>query len=154
MFWILYLRKGPACFYPLHGIGIDPRCTRAPRLSCMLHITLLTYRHMQNWPGRNWRIRPARRLRAGFRKVSKKNYASRARGAAARVWRDHDRIWPWPDVATSLARWDHRKSKFGLRHDIKLIEIYVMTKSEFWFSIAWLRTRTQSTTARPCRRGT
>ena len=36
---------------------------------------------------RNWRINPARRLRAGFRKFSKKKiHASRVRGAAARVW--------------------------------------------------------------------
>ena len=44
------------------------------------------------------------------------------------------------DVFIALARRDHRKSKFGLRHSIKLIELYCMTKSEFWFSIAWLRT--------------
>ena len=35
------------------------------------------------------------------------------------------------DVATSIARPDHRKSKFGLRHAIKLIELYCVTKSEF-----------------------
>jgi hypothetical protein len=39
------------------------------------------------------------------------------------------------DVAASLARPDHRKSKFGLRHDIKLIELLDVTESEFWFSI-------------------
>ena len=32
-----------------------------------------------------------------------------------------------------LARRDHRKSKFGLRHSIKLNQIYCMTKPEFWF---------------------
>ena len=41
-----------------------------------------------------------------------------------------------PDVALSLAWRDHRKSKFGLRHRIKLIQLYTVTKSEFWFSIA------------------
>ena len=35
------------------------------------------------------------------------------------------------DIASPLARRDHRKSKFGLRHGIKLIELYAMTKSEF-----------------------
>jgi hypothetical protein len=35
------------------------------------------------------------------------------------------------DVASSRSRRDHRKSKFGLRDDIKLIELYFMTKSEF-----------------------
>jgi hypothetical protein len=35
------------------------------------------------------------------------------------------------DVATPIARRDHRKSKFGLRHGIKLIEFYAMTKFEF-----------------------
>ena len=44
------------------------------------------------------------------------------------------------DIATASARRDHRKSKFGLCHTIKLIELYGVTKSEFWFSIAWLRT--------------
>ena len=34
-------------------------------------------------------------------------------------------------VAPSRSRRDHRKSKFGLRHDIYLIWLYVMTKSEF-----------------------
>jgi hypothetical protein len=31
----------------------------------------------------------------------------------------------------TIARRDHRKSKFGLRHRIKLIELYTVTKSEF-----------------------
>jgi hypothetical protein len=35
------------------------------------------------------------------------------------------------DVATSRSRRDHRKSKFGLRHAIKLIDIYCVMKSEF-----------------------
>jgi hypothetical protein len=42
---------------------------------------------LSSWPERNWRIKPARRLRAGFRKFSRKKiHASRARVAAARVW--------------------------------------------------------------------
>jgi hypothetical protein len=36
-----------------------------------------------------------------------------------------------PDVASSIVRRDHRKSKFGLRHHIKLIELYTVTTSEF-----------------------
>jgi hypothetical protein len=48
------------------------------------------------------------------------------------------------DVAAPSSRRDHRKSKFGLRHAIKLNEPYCMTKSEFWFSIAWLRTRSRN----------
>ena len=39
------------------------------------------------------------------------------------------------DVATPIARRDHRKLKFGLRHAIKLIELYCVTKSEFGFSM-------------------
>ena len=35
------------------------------------------------------------------------------------------------DVAARIARPDHRKSKFGLRHAIKLIELYGVTKSKF-----------------------
>jgi hypothetical protein len=45
-----------------------------------------------------------------------------------------------PDVPATSSRRDHRKSKFGLCYATKLIELYCMTKSEFWFSIAWLRT--------------
>jgi hypothetical protein len=36
-----------------------------------------------------------------------------------------------PDVPARRTQPDHRKSKFGLRHGIKLIELYAMTKSEF-----------------------
>ena len=36
-----------------------------------------------------------------------------------------------PDVSAASSRRDHRKSKFGLRHAIKLIELYGVTKSEF-----------------------
>ena len=39
-----------------------------------------------------------------------------------------------PDVAAASSQPDRRKSKFGLRHGIKLIELYAMTKSEFGFS--------------------
>ena len=35
------------------------------------------------------------------------------------------------EVVIAPARRDHRKSKFGLRHGLKLIELYAMTKSEF-----------------------
>ena len=35
------------------------------------------------------------------------------------------------DVSARRTQPDHRKSKFGLRHGIKLIELYAMTKSEF-----------------------
>ena len=45
-----------------------------------------------------WRISPARRARTGFRKFSM----------------DPD----WGRCQASLARRDHRKSKFGLRHAI------------------------------------
>jgi hypothetical protein len=41
---------------------------------------------------------------------------------------------PWiqiRDVAAARAQSYDRKSKFGLRHGIKLIELYAMTKSEF-----------------------
>ena len=48
------------------------------------------------------------------------------------------------DVAAPLARRHHRKSKFGLRHDIKLIELYVMTKSEFGFSTIRLSKRSHN----------
>jgi hypothetical protein len=36
-----------------------------------------------------------------------------------------------PDIATPSSRRDHRKSKFGPRHGVKLIELYGVTKSEF-----------------------
>jgi hypothetical protein len=51
-------------------------------------------------------------------------YASRARRGRAVL------KGPRPDLTMT-----GRKSKFGLRHDINLIESYVMTKSEFWFSM-------------------
>jgi hypothetical protein len=47
-------------------------------------------------------------------------------GTYCRVERNGTRV-----VAATSSRRDHRKSKFGLRYDIKLIELYVMTKSEF-----------------------
>ena len=60
--------------------------------------------------------------------------------ARARRGRARETVYPpwirFRDVAAPLAQPDHRKSNFGLRHDIKLIELYVMTKSEFGFSIA------------------
>ncbi len=37
------------------------------------------------------------------------------------------------DIVIAPARRGHRKSKFRLRHGIKLTEIYAMTKSEFGF---------------------
>ena len=39
------------------------------------------------------------------------------------------------DVAAPLARRDHRKSEFGLRHAIKLNQLYCVTKSEFGYSM-------------------
>jgi hypothetical protein len=35
------------------------------------------------------------------------------------------------DVAAAISQSCDRKSKFGLRHDITLSQLYVMTKSEF-----------------------
>ena len=46
--------------------------------------------------------------------------------------------WHWIrilDVVTHIARRDHQKSTFGLRHAINLIELYCMTKSKLWFSM-------------------
>jgi hypothetical protein len=34
-------------------------------------------------------------------------------------------------IVIASSRPDHRKSKFGLRHEIKLIDLYCMTKSDF-----------------------
>ena len=63
-----------------------------------------------------------------FRK--KKNHAARARRGRAR-----ETVYPprirFRDVAAAGSQSCDRKSKFGLRHDIKLNELYVMTKSEF-----------------------
>jgi hypothetical protein len=42
--------------------------------------------------------------------------------------RDSD---PLGDVVTTGSRRDYQKSKFGLRHRIKLNELYTVTKSEF-----------------------
>ena len=61
---------------------------------------------------------------------SKTNHASRARRARAGLT-----VYPpWiqiRDVVIASSRSCDRKSKFGLRHAIKLIELYCMTKSEF-----------------------
>ena len=106
------------------------------RSTSLIRATVL----LSSWPEQNWRIRPTRRLRAGFRKFSgKKSCIARARRGRARLTVYPPRI-QIRDVAISIARRDHRKSKFGLRHAIKLTESYGVTKSEFWFSIAWLRT--------------
>jgi hypothetical protein len=42
---------------------------------------------------------------------------------------------PLGDVAAASSRSCDRKSKFGLRHAIKLMELYCVTESEFWFSM-------------------
>jgi hypothetical protein len=65
----------------------------------------------------------------------------RARAARPRAFDNLSSQDPNGDVAARIlnlvhvllvvARRDHRKSKFGLRHDTNLIELYVMTKSEF-----------------------
>jgi hypothetical protein len=36
-----------------------------------------------------------------------------------------------PDVVTNCPQSDHRKSKFELRHGIKLGQVFSMTESEF-----------------------
>jgi hypothetical protein len=62
----------------------------------------------------NWRIKPARRMRTGFHKFSKKI------SCIAHAWRGHAGLTVYPpriqmgDVAS------HRKSKFGPRQGIKL----------------------------------
>ena len=60
----------------------------------------------------------------------KNSCIARARRARAAVYRPWIRI---PDVAATSSQSCDRKSKFGLRHAIKLIELYYMTKSEFDF---------------------
>ena len=69
---------------------------------------------------------------AGFHKFSKKKFhASRARRA-------HVGLTVYPpwiqirDVAPSRSRRDHRKSKFGLRHDIKLILALCRDEVRIW----------------------
>ena len=50
--------------------------------------------------------------------------------------RVHGRDWiRIRDVVVNFPQPDYRKSKFGLCHAIKQIELYCMTKSEFWFSM-------------------
>jgi hypothetical protein len=39
-----------------------------------------------------------------------------------------------PDVVTNCPQSDHRKSKLELRHGIKLVPVFFVTESEFWFS--------------------
>jgi hypothetical protein len=96
---------------------------------------------LSSWPGRNWRIRPARWLRAGFRKFSGK------KSCIARPRRGRAGLTVYPpmiqirDVAPASYQWCDRKSKFGLRHAIKLNMLYCITKSEFWFSMIPPRTR-------------
>jgi hypothetical protein len=70
---------------------------------------------LSSWRKLNWRIRPARRLCAGFRKFSKKNSCiARARRGRACLTVYPPRI-QIADVATPRTQPDHRKSKFGLR---------------------------------------
>ena len=59
-----------------------------------------------------------------FVNFRKKIHASRARRGRAGLTVYPPRV-QIRDVASSIARPDHRKSKFKLRHDIKLIELYV-----------------------------
>mgnify|MGYP005646991453 CR=1 FL=1 len=70
----------------------------------------------------------------GFRKFSRKKIMHRARARRTHVGLT---VYPpWiriPDVAMPGSQSCDRKSKFGLRHAIKLIELYCMTKSEFDF---------------------
>ena len=106
----------------------------------VLYIDILNLVLLSSWPERNWRIRPARRFRAGFRKFSKKN------SCIARARRGHAGLTVYPpmiqiaDVVIDSSQSCDRKSKFGLRHGIKLTELYAMTKSEFWFSMIPPRT--------------
>jgi hypothetical protein len=92
---------------------------------------------LYTWLVGNWRIAPARRVRRGFRKFSGgKIHTSRARGAPARVWQftlPGSRSRTLRPLASSQSC--DRKSKFGLRHRIKLNSLYTVTKSEFWFSM-------------------
>ena len=69
-----------------------------------------------------------------FVNVRKKIHASHARRARGSLT-VHP---PWiqiRDVSAARSRSCDRKSKFGLRHAIKLNQLYCMTKSEFWFSM-------------------
>ena len=74
----------------------------------------------------------ARCDRAGFRKFSRKKIMHRARARRARAGLT---VYPpWiqiADVAATSSQSCDRKSKFGLRHRIKLNELYAVTKSEF-----------------------
>jgi hypothetical protein len=84
----------------------------------------------------NWCITPARQPRAGFRKFSRKKKSCIARAGRARVGLTV--YSPWiqiREVAASIARPNHRKSKFELRHAIKLNLLYWVTKSKFGFSM-------------------
>jgi hypothetical protein len=72
---------------------------------------------------------------AGFRKFSKKiSCIARSRRACAGLTVYPPRI-QIADVEAASSQSCDRKSKFGLRHAIELIELYCMTKSEFWFSM-------------------
>ena len=85
------------------------------------------FMHTVELSGNDWRIAPARRSRAGFRKFSKKFHASRARAARPRGFTSlPDRI-QIRDVAPARTQSCDRKSKFGLRHAIKLIEAHTIS---------------------------
>jgi hypothetical protein len=107
-------------------------CLSSPkRGSSIVHFVVLS-----SWPERNWRIKPAWRSRAGFRKFSKKKNSCIAR---ARRGRTRLTVYPpWiqiADVSAATSQSYDRKSKFRLRHAIKLSQLYGVTKSEFRFSM-------------------
>jgi len=82
------------------------------RYSCIHTCKFSGTRVLSSWPVGNWRIAPARWLRAGFRKFSGKKLCIAAR-AGSTVYP------PWiqiADIARSIARWIRTSSrnKFGL----------------------------------------
>jgi hypothetical protein len=71
-------------------------------------------RVLSSWPKRNWRIAPAWRSRVGFLNFSPCMQHPR------RAPRGFDNLPSIGGRCDSLARRDHRKSKFGLRHAVNV----------------------------------
>ena len=89
-----------------------------------------------SWLVGNWRMAAARCSRAGFRKFSRKKIMHRARAARPRGFDSLPSLDP--DSGRCDAWFSVMRSKIKIRTSScnkAIIELYCMTKSEFWFSM-------------------
>ena len=103
-------------------------CVHHGMPSCCVHTMVRSWSLLSSWPERC---------------VEKTACIARARRGRARLTVYPPRI-QIAEIAAPSSQSCDRKSKFGLRHAIKLIELYCMTKSEFWFSMIPPRTRSRN----------